>query len=200
MESKVCSMCKIEKSYDQFSKNYDRSSGLQSACKECKRNKRREYKNKNRDEINRKQREYIKKVRANGGPLNNKKQSMSEEEKKKKRSEYAVKYHNERCSKDPLYKLKISIRKNISGLFKRKSIKKNSKTEEMIGLSYEEFKSYIESLFQEGMSWENYGEWHIDHIIPVSSANSEEELFKLNNYQNLQPLWAQENLSKGDRY
>ncbi len=50
------------------------------------------------------------------------------------------------------------------------------------------------------MSWENYGEWHIDHKKPVSWANSEEELYELNHYTNLQPLWATENLSKKDRY
>lgn len=199
MKVKVCSMCKIEKSFDEFGKNYDRSSGIQSACKECKKIKRREYKKRNREIINKNQVEYKKKVKLNGGLLG-RKVAMSESEKKRRRSEYAVKYHMERCDNDPLYKFKVSIRKNISGLFKRRSIKKNSKTEEIIGLSYEEFKKYIESLFQENMSWDNYGEWHIDHIIPVSSATCEEELIKLNHYTNLQPLWASENLSKGNKF
>lgn len=98
------------------------------------------------------------------------------------------------------YKLKINLRRGVSKLFKRKDIRKKSKTEDILGISFEEFKQYIESLFQEGMSWENYGEWHIDHKKPVSWANSEEELYELNHYTNLQPLWATENLSKKDRY
>ena len=65
------------------------------------------------------------------------------------------------------------------------------------GITYEEFKAYIESKFENGMTWKNHGEWHLDHIIPVSQANSEEELIKLNHYSNFQPLWAYDNLSKG---
>jgi hypothetical protein len=49
------------------------------------------------------------------------------------------------------------------------------------------------------MSWENRDEWHIDHIIPLSSANSEEELYKLCHYTNLQPLWAEENIKKSNK-
>jgi hypothetical protein len=59
-------------------------------------------------------------------------------------------------------------------------------------------KKYIESKFKEGMSWDNYGVygWHLDHIIPLSSAKNEEELKSLCHYTNLQPLWAFDNLSK----
>jgi hypothetical protein len=49
------------------------------------------------------------------------------------------------------------------------------------------------------MTLENHGEWHLDHIIPLASATTEEEIIKLNHYTNFQPLWAEENLSKGDR-
>jgi hypothetical protein len=52
------------------------------------------------------------------------------------------------------------------------------------------------------MSWNNYGKtgWHIDHIIPLSSANSEEEIIKLCHYTNLQPLWSEDNLKKSNRF
>ena len=49
------------------------------------------------------------------------------------------------------------------------------------------------------MSWDNYGKWHIDHIIPLSSANSEDDIYKLCNYTNLQPLWAEDNLKKSNK-
>jgi hypothetical protein len=67
-------------------------------------------------------------------------------------------------------------------------------------MDYEKFRFYIESLFKEGMTWDNYGEWHLDHITPISWANSEEEIYKLNHYSNFQPLWSIDNLSKGNRY
>ena len=61
------------------------------------------------------------------------------------------------------------------------------------------YKKYLEAKFQYGMSWENYGEWHVDHIKPCSSFNLEdpEEQKKCFHYKNLQPLWAKDNLAKG---
>ena len=79
---------------------------------------------------------------------------------------------------------------------KSKSKVKNKKTEEILGCDYMFIKDYLETKFTEGMSWENYGKWHIDHIIPLSSAKTKEEFYKLCHYTNLQPLWAEENLKK----
>ena len=59
------------------------------------------------------------------------------------------------------------------------------------------FAEYIKSKFTEGMTLENYGEWHIDHIIPLATAQSIEDVKRLCHYTNLQPLWAQDNLRKG---
>ena len=67
---------------------------------------------------------------------------------------------------------------------------------EIVGLDYEEFKTYISNKFTENMNWDNYGDWHLDHIIPLCEAKTEEEPFKLNHYTNLQPLWAEDNLKK----
>jgi hypothetical protein len=70
------------------------------------------------------------------------------------------------------------------------------RTAEKLGYKLSDFKKHIESLFQEGMSWDNHGEWHIDHIIPVSKY-PKEFIIKVNDLANLQPLWAFDNLSKG---
>ena len=63
-------------------------------------------------------------------------------------------------------------------------------------------KIWIESKWLEGMSWDNHtvNGWHIDHVIPLASAKTEEEIYKLNHYTNLQPLWWYDNLSKGKKY
>jgi hypothetical protein len=79
--------------------------------------------------------------------------------------------------------------------------KKSKRTRELLGCTVEEFKKYIECKFKPGMSWENRHLIHIDHIIPCSSFDltKPEEQAKCFHYTNLQPLWASENLSKGNR-
>lgn len=75
---------------------------------------------------------------------------------------------------------------------------------ELLGCTRKQFVEHIESLWAEGMNWENYGlhGWHIDHIRPVASFDllNEAEQRACFHYTNMQPLWALENLSKGDRY
>jgi hypothetical protein len=110
----------------------------------------------------------------------------------KKRNEYRKK----RKKTDELYKLTNSIRRNINNAFKRNGYNKTSKTFELLSCSFEEFKTYLESSWESWMNWDNYGlyngepnyGWDIDHIIPSSSAMTEEELIKLNHFTNLQPL------------
>jgi hypothetical protein len=100
-----------------------------------------------------------------------------------------------------LVKLSNNVRCRVKNFLKSKNIKKNNKTFDIVGCNPEILKEYLEKQFVDGMSWDNYGKygWHIDHIVPLSSANSEEELFKLCHYTNLQPLWAFDNLSKGNK-
>jgi hypothetical protein len=105
-----------------------------------------------------------------------------------------------RKKEDVLFRLKIKLKTDIY-----KSLKKNKrskKIEEIIGLSLLEYKKYIENQFEEWMSWDNWGlrTWHIDHIIPLSSAKTEEEIYKLWDYKNLRPLSAKENLIKSNKF
>jgi hypothetical protein len=76
-----------------------------------------------------------------------------------------------------------------------------NKTTEFLGCNVLELKNHLEFQFKEGMSWNNHGlfGWHIDHIKPLSSAKTEKELYILCHYTNLQPLWAKDNLSKGNK-
>jgi hypothetical protein len=87
----------------------------------------------------------------------------------------------------------------VSEFLKVKNIRKKNKTFEIVGCSPQFLKEHLEKQFVNGMTWENRNEWHIDHITPLSSAKTEEELYKLCHYTNLQPLWAEENLKKGNK-
>ena len=71
--------------------------------------------------------------------------------------------------------------------------------EGLVGYSIEKLKKHIEKQFQEGMSWENYGKWHIDHIIPISKATCEQDVFALYHFTNLRPMWASDNIRKSNK-
>lgn len=114
---------------------------------------------------------------------------------------YQLQYRLTRFKTDPLYALQMICRRRILCAMAKGGYKKSTKTERMLGCSFEEFKAYLEAKFEPGMSWENRGlyGWHIDHIIPLSSAANQDELEKLCHYTNMQPLWAKENYSKGSK-
>lgn len=109
-------------------------------------------------------------------------------------------YYRKRRASDPIFKLSQNLRNLTYQAFIKNGWSKNTKTANILGAEYKFTKTYIESMFVDGMNWGNYGEWHIDHIKPLSSARCKEELIKLCHYTNLQPLWASDNLSKGSKY
>jgi hypothetical protein len=74
--------------------------------------------------------------------------------------------------------------------------KKTTKIYQVIGCTQQELLQHIEKQFLKGMSWKNRKLWHIDHIIPMDSAKTIEDNYKLNHFTNLRPMWAKDNLSK----
>lgn len=114
---------------------------------------------------------------------------------------YNVTYNKNRRQIDPLFKLKLTIRSRIRTFLNIKNIIKKNKTFDIVGCPPIFLKEHLEKQFTDGMSWENHGlyGWHIDHIIPLSSAKTEEEIYKLCHYTNLQPLWAEDNLKKNGK-
>jgi hypothetical protein len=102
-------------------------------------------------------------------------------------------------NKDPWNKFKHNVRGRISKYLKTKNIRKDNTTFNIIGCTPEFLKEHLEKQFNNGMSWDNYGKWHIDHKIPLSSAKTEEKIFELCHYTNLQPLWAEDNLKKSNK-
>jgi hypothetical protein len=174
MERKKCNCCGESKSISDF--HLDRGKS-RSNCKKCHNEQKRKNYHSNRQYYIEKFKEYDSSAEA--------KEKRREREKK-------------RLLTDPIYKMERIYRgrlqKAISGWCRSK------RTEEILGCSWEHLKQYIESKFQDGMTWENHGfhGWHVDHIIPLGNANTLEELEKLAHYTNLQPLWAIDNFKKGD--
>ena len=100
---------------------------------------------------------------------------------------------------DPLFDMKIRIVDLIIKSIKGNGYTKKSRTIQLLGCDYIIFKNHIENQFVDGMSWENHGEWHFDHIYPNALCKTETELIKNQNYLNFQPLWAIDNLRKGKK-
>jgi len=105
---------------------------------------------------------------------------------------------------DPSFKLKSNVRTAVWTCLKERNVAKYRSTFILLGYSLEKLMIHLEKQFTEGMTWDNYGEWHVDHKKPMAlfqftSTDDEgfKECWKL---ENLQPLWCKDNLSKGSRY
>ena len=215
---KTCSKCNIEKELTEF--NYRKSSSgriLNSVCKSCLAEKLSIFRLNNPKYGADKKKQYYQENKELINPKNKIHQKRWLENNAEKQKEYRSKYylenrerlstinknnHYNRLKTDPLYKLKHSIRNVIRLSFKVKNVRKTSRSVEILGCSFEQFKEHLEGLFEPWMTWDNYGlykpntynyGWDIDHIIPVSSGLTEEELIQLNHYTNLQPLCSKVN-------
>jgi len=111
-------------------------------------------------------------------------------------------YERYRKASDPAYKLIANFRTAIYQVLKENNVEKNKHYFDILRYTPEELISHLENLFTDGMTWENYGEWHVDHRIPISSFNFEsvddDSFTKCWSLDNLQPMWGTENIVKGN--
>lgn len=121
-------------------------------------------------------------------------------EKRAEVTAYKARWSRDRQASDPVFRLAIALRRRVWVAFNRRGWTKRSSGGALLGADWPTVKLWIEERFSPGMSWENYGEWHIDHVTPLASATSEDELLSLFRFTNLQPLWAFDNMSKGARH
>lgn len=188
--NKTCSKCKIEKPKNEFHKTKKIKDGFKSDCKECRKKEASSFYKKNKLSIDERNRKYF---------LENKDKIKIRQKKYEKK--FRNNYRKNRAKTDPIFRIRINLRARIKSAIKG-NYKSGSAVRDL-GCSILELKQYLESKFQPGMSWENYGRngWHIDHIIPLSSFDltDREQFKKACHYTNLQPLWAEENLKKSNK-
>jgi hypothetical protein len=128
----------------------------------------------------------------------NKRNIKRRENPENRHKEYLQK--KERLKNDELFRFRLSVTCNINSAIKSRGFRKNrSKSKSILCCSIEEFRNYIENKFTDDMTWDNQGKWHLDHQIPVSLANTKEEIIELCHYSNYQPMWGSDNISKGSK-
>jgi hypothetical protein len=157
------------------------------------------YYKKNKDKILERYSEWSKENRSKLREYHTK---WREENKDKLNKKKRV-YEKNKKDLDPKYKLSSYTRTAIYTCLKERNIKKYSKTFNLLPYTLEELMAHLEKQFSNGMSWDNYGEWHVDHIKPISSFNIKEEgdnqFLQCWSLKNLRPLWGEENISKGNK-
>jgi len=202
VETKVCSKCKLEKKLTEFNKQSRVKCGLRSNCRECQRKESKKYKLENKDKIkkyndewNKKNSEYYEKYFKEYYITNYEREKQRKKNWFKNNKNYLNNYNKQRKKRDMLFKIISDMRNSVNRYIKYKS----KRTFEIVGCTPEFLKEYLEKQFKDGMSWENRHLFHIDHIIPLSSAKTEKEIYKLCHYTNLQPLWVDENLKKSNK-
>jgi hypothetical protein len=116
---------------------------------------------------------------------------------KQTHKERLLRVRKERLTSDTAFRLRLYLRNRLNGAV-RNGYKAGSAVRDL-GCSIDDFKEYIAGLFEPGMSWDNWGKWHLDHIKPLASFNltDREQFLKACHYTNIRPLWANDNLRKG---
>jgi hypothetical protein len=204
---KKCTQCKEEKSLDQFRHRSDKKHLLKSICRGCDSAKSKKYRNahpevirahckknherrkKNLYEWRKKNRERAREISRRWALLNPEKVKITEKRK------------IDRYKTDPIYRVSMNMSHQMYNLLKRKKGGRSWKS--LVGYTLEDLRQHIEQQFVDGMSWDNYGEWQVDHIVPKVAFNFEKtEDFDFKRcwaLSNLRPMWASDNAAKGCR-
>jgi len=210
MLTKICKTCGEEKGLECFGTAKTCKDGYRGECKACISENRREYYEDNREKKAAYDKNYreanFEKVVANRKKYyedNCEKIIANNKNWREANLEKDATYHNNyvrnRRNNNPEFKLLHNLRKRLWDAVK--GYTKSASTMELIGCTIENLQKHLENQFTNGMNWENYGEWHVDHIIPCASfdLSKEENQRECFNYTNLQPLWAEDNLRKSNR-
>ena len=206
---KICITCHAYKPVDLFRKKHNQCKVCIAAKrreyyqgykdKETFKAKQREYYQNNRVEIAAKRREYYQNNKVEIGDKHRKYYQGN----KKKVVAQQREYQRERYHFDPMYVIKLRLRSRMNIAVKAVGLdNKCASSSELLGISPQGLKEWLEAQFTEGMTWENRSDWHVDHIIPCDAFDltvdqNQRICFW---YKNLQPMWAKDNIQKSNAY
>lgn len=209
MKTRVCKCCNIEKSINEFDRKKD---CYLRYCKECRKKKRKQYYKEHREEEIKRAREYQEKhkeetKKRHKAYVEKNKEKIKEYNKKwqfenkEYRNKYSYNLKKQKAKKDKVYKLKLKIRPMLCNSFKRNKCTKKRKSEALLGCDIDFFVNHLLKTFEMnyGCKWNGIEKVHIDHIIPLAAAKTEEDVIRLCHYTNLQLLKAQDNLEKSNK-
>lgn len=206
--SKRCASCGVDKESSEFAIARNRKDGLRPYCKACSNAKNKQYREKNPEASKASTSKWYqnnkdkKAAQVKKWAEQNKERYVSVSKAWKDANRdlfkgYWRRHYLESRKDNPAYRVHNAIGGRIRGCLRGA---KASRTEELIGYRIPELMSSLEKQFRPGMSWENYGEWHIDHIVPLAefdcSSEESEQIKKAWAIPNLRPIWAEENLRK----
>lgn len=220
-QTKICTKCKKERTLDKFCKSKGCRFGVNSICKICCNKDGTRWRNNNREKSREAARRWTKenpdRKRRNAQKWHSKNKKKNREQSQrwakknpwyrkkylkenvKRLNKYAYEQQKEKYRTDPKFRLNHNMSNAIRTSLKKK--KQGRHWESLVGYTCEDLVKHLESKFKEGMTWENYGEWHIDHKIPKNAFNfnapNQEDFLSCWALENLQPLWAKENILKG---
>lgn len=145
----------------------------------------------------REQREYQRKYRSD----NRQKCADLQRRWREKNPQHASKYIKRRYAEDPEFALAYKVRARVYQAVKRGGASKSGRTEELVGCSFDFLRQHIERQFRGGMSWDNPGSFHIDHVVPLAAFDLSDpmQLKVACNWQNLRPIPPKKNMSKGSK-
>jgi hypothetical protein len=203
---RICTKCDKAKDLSSFGGNLGRKDGTQETCKDCKSLTDKFYRANNPGQSSEKSKKYY--LLHRDSIIERVKQysiDNSESIKQKNKERFQLnkekwnQYGKDRAKIDPVYRMKVQMRKLLIKALNGQS--KSKTTEQIIGCTYTELKDHIESQFEAWMTWDNKGlyngdfnyGWDIDHIIPLATAKSPEDILYLNHYTNLRPLCSHVN-------
>ena len=224
---KTCTFCNNKKSFDNFCKNNINVDGLNNYCKDCTNQKNKEKKTRVKtpviiDEtitkvcrvcnneknlldyrITRKSSDNFSHICIECTPKGtwNKEKQKAAEKKYRMKNPEKMKEKYRKQGKKINRRVRDSLNHRISEALFTKKVTKRNKTFEYVGCDIEFFRKWIEHQFINGMTWENYGDWHLDHVKPCCSfdLSKDEDIKECFSWKNIQPLWANDNLTKSNK-